>query len=369
MNKVIAIAILALFVSQDCHAVLRDSPQINIMQEFDWINATTTTTVDAAGESLASIVKLDKSKTITSIGFRTSTVAGSPTATVTIQTVDGNFLPTGVAYGGAVAGTSGTLKSNNFFDVDLGGNATATAGDIVAVMVTYNSGTSIQLTSQALTSIPFGNFPSCATNISGSWAKLTTSRPIVSIKYSDGTYANVGAIPLKALATQQGAIFTTSTPDEVATKFKIPYKARFCGLRSMVRQVTTSSTMQYVLYDSTGTNVITSESIAANQFGNSGGAGAAWAYYPFGTKQVINPGVFYYLSLKPTTDTPNTITYQMISVDSNGIFDSFSGGRNVYFSSRTDAGSWNDNTAQRPIVLPEFDQLDDGTVNCISVGN
>ncbi len=95
--------------------------------------------MDASGEKAAFIFKIPKSGTITEIGFRTGAVTTADTLKAGLYTVDTSNNPTATAYGGMVAGTQASPAANTWYAVALGTNCTATAGDVVAVVIEFNS--------------------------------------------------------------------------------------------------------------------------------------------------------------------------------------------------------------------------------------
>lgn len=303
--------------------------------------------LDAAGEKKAFIIAIPKSGTVSKIGFKTGTVTTSQTLRVSLQTVDaatGN--PTGTLYGGSTAGTQASPASNTYYTVSFGTGATAVKGNIVAVVIEFDS-TIGNLNIDTVATIYANSFPYC-NHYTTSWTK-NTNIPLVALEYSDGSYADCGGYPTSAvtyLSWNSG-----STPDERALRFSLPFPSRLKGVwfRGSV-----AGNMDIVLYQ--GTTVLISQSIDKDQTNQSG----RYNKFYFNTTYNLAANTVYRLSLKPTTVT-NISVFTEFSFASQAILDSIDGGQQFYYSYRTDAGAWTDDTTKRYFMGLILDQFDDGT--------
>ncbi len=312
--------------------------------------------MDATGEQIAFIFKIPKSGTITTLSIRTGAVTVTDTLKLGLYTVDTSNNPTTTAYGSMTAGTQALPASNTWYDVTLGGNCTATAGDVVALVIEFNSYVAGNLNIATLggTSGSHANicgFPE-SRQYTASWAAIPT-RPLFALTYSGPSYGFIyGAYPVSAITETN--FNSSSTPDERGLKFSLPFPARLSGFwfNCLVNNVLGAADI--VLYDTDGTTVLQTCSVDFQKVN----ATPRMFYFQFATAQALSKDVYYRLVIKPTTTTSNA--YYSFTVSAAGLLDCFEGGQNFHLTTRTDAGAWTDTTTQRPYIGLILDQLDDG---------
>lgn len=308
-------------------------------------------TIDAAGEKAGFVFRVPKTGTIDRVGFMVRGVTSSQTLRAGLETVDTtNYLPTGTQYGGSAVGTQAAPAADTFYEVTLGTAATATEGNIIAIVVQFDATTGNLIIGQidnesggANTSFPFV----CA--YTASWAKDNTRVGVFSVRYSDGTYEPIGqCIPTAPRADT--FINTGSTPDEMGNRFTVPGPCRVAGIFSGVNH--NAAAVDYVLYD--GTTALATISIPAGHSASNVG----YETYYFDTPVTLAAGTVYRLVAKPTSTT--NINVREVIVSAAGMMDMLPGGSDWYKTSRTDAGSWTDDTLRRIWALGIFiDQIDD----------
>ena len=301
--------------------------------------------LDTAGYKFAAIFKVPKTGTISKVGFRVGNVTASETLKVGLQTVSGGD-PTGTAYGSMVAGTQATPAANTYYTVTLGTGATATVNNTVAVVIEFDSAVG-NLEIDSFSSNNQG-FP-YVDHYTGSWTK-DDYVPIISLEYDDGTYENTGMLPVSNYA---GISFNnTTTPDERALRFSLPFPGRINSFWVGIDNNRTGA-FDIVLYE--GTTAKATVSFAAAEYGS---VAPEVCFGVFDTPFEYTKDTEYFLAVKPTTAT--NVTTREITILSAAIMDSFPGGTNFYSGTRTDAGSWSTDTLKRPFMGIFIDQLDDG---------
>ena len=314
---------------------------------------TTTFALTATGHKYAAIVRIPVTGNITTVSFMTGTVTTSDTLSVGLETVDATTGdPSGTAYGGSVPGTVSGLATNTIYEVTLGTQASATAGDYVAIVIKYNSYVAGNLqirgmdnTATMPTGLPYNDLFTTA------WVKDTDATPIVTLGYS-GSYYDMGALGTRVPVST--TFSSSSTPDEIGNKFTLPWPVR---VSMFVIWIDADGAVDIVLYDSDGTTALATVSIDDNIRGS---ANNARYVLPLASKVSLVKDTAYRLVVKPTTTTG--VNIKEITAESIAMLDQLPGGRNCFRTSRTDAGAWTDTatTVQIYGLSMIFDQVDDG---------
>lgn len=323
--------------------------QAQLADHYYWgISGFNSNLIDAAGEKFACIFQVPKTGNITKIGFRTVAVTSSQTLRVGLETLSsGN--PSGTQYGGSAVGTQAAPAANTYYEVTLATPAAATRGDIVAIVIQFNSTVgNLNIASAGTTGSHLMPYTSLFT---ASWSK-SVNGGMHSVGYDDGTYGDCFLIP--ASAVTQTTFNSSSTPDERALKFKLPFPASMSGVYARMGSAS-GGNPQWVLYDSDGTTVLQTLSITQNTLQ---GTGNDFGKYRFAASVALKANTYYYLSLKPGSTT-NVSLYDM-TVQSAAMLGGHLGGADFHLATRTDAGAWTATTTIRPFIGLIFDSLDDG---------
>lgn len=318
---------------------------VNIPDYIGWrtVPSFASLLIDASGERAAAILKVPKTGIITKVGFLTRTVTTSQTLRVSLETVT-NGDPSGTLYGGSAAGTQTAPASNTFYTVTLGTAATATKGDLIAVVIDFDSTVgSVNIGAIGLGCI----FPYCDL-FTTSWTRSNLS-PVISLEYNDGSYEYMGTMPMSALNLTW--LDSGSTPDEWALQFSLPFPTRAIGCWI---HVDGDNPFDVVLYE--GTTELTSVSLDANIRGLN--ADAVYIFIPFATAQSLSANTTYYLAIKPTTTS--TVRIASFDVAASAVMGCFLGGTNFVLATRADSGAWSTTDTSRPFMGIVVDQFDDG---------
>lgn len=327
-------------------------------------SGTTTFLIDAAGEKLAYIIRCPEDGTLETAGFAIGTTTQVPANGLKISfqgvsAVDG--FPDGVVGQFRVI-PSGSITANSWCQAgiissdgtDSGTKRTVSQGELIAVVVEYSSfsaGDSVNL-------LGFTNGTAevsaayCAL-FTASWAKNNSTSPSVALKYTDGyKYMGYTCIPSAAGASgvQNQAPSSSTTPDEIALKFRLKVPMKINGFWFLFRPL---ADCDFVLYDTDGATPLRTVSIDKDQSSGLGTIGGARF-----AELTLSPNVYYYLAYKPTTTT--AITAYRFVVNDAAILDQLDCGQDFHYASRTDAGAWTADTTKRAMLGLLVSALDDG---------
>ncbi len=335
---------------------LTSLPNIHMppLDQIEWVNYAHL--LDAADEKLAYVFQIPKSGSITHVGFMTGAAIQAPAngLSVGLQTVStANGDPTGSAYGGSVAGVQ-VPAATTWYEVALGTAATATAGDVVAVVIgfaSFSASDSIEIWSNSggpgAASIPYPD------HYTSSWAKQANRACRFAIKYSDGSYGNIpGNYPYSEITYY--AVSTSRNPDEIALRFTLPIPVRVSGWWAGLYTLGAGKDFSAVLYNAAGDALATCAVDGDQVIGT--GVLRAKALFP--TPVELAADTVYRLAIKPTTSGAIRIYYGDVSAAA--VMGAMPMGTLAYGSHRQGGGAWTDVTTRRPQIGLIIDQVDPG---------
>jgi hypothetical protein len=329
-----------------------------ISQMLDGIRLATaspsTSVLDAVGEKIAYIVPVPKTGNITTFDFRaTNTTDGDYTVELqTVNTITG--MPTGDRYGGSSIETV-TITVSGKQRVTFGTPASATKGDVIAVVITQ-SGT-------ASNSFPRYNatiqqMPHALTDLStGTWALAAAAVYMISFGYSDGSFPYMPMCYGSNNGVLSYSYGSTSTPDEYGVVFTPPGPLTLEGVWTYA----TFPAGQNVVFNlCSGLTNTTAVATLADLDGDLQlGAGAGWRKTMFNTPVNLTAGTVYILSASPSSTGSFVMRYWPF--DSNAEMEASPGGKDVYQATRTDGGStWTADTTKQLAMYPVFSAISDG---------
>ena len=305
--------------------------------------------LDNSDDRVAFVFRVPKSGNITKVGFRVITAATPQTIRVSLCTVDAaTGDPTTTLYGGSAAGTQASPAANTFYEVTLGTAAAATIGDVIAVVLQFDTtagdvGISPGLTSyggRAIVAFPYLDVFATA------WTKGAANGvnciPACTIGYDDGTYPYNGMTPIATTAPAIVTFNNGSTPDEVGNRFTVPFPCRVSGFWAICDF---DGDADLVLYGPTDTVLAT---VSVDKDIEAVATAAHQTYLPF-APVTLAASTTYRFVVKPTSAT--SLSVYRISSHSAAAMDQMSGGQTFHETSRTDAGAWTDTTTQRIFSL------------------
>jgi hypothetical protein len=310
-------------------------------------------TLDAAGEYVATVFRATENMTISHVIFRVNAASGSPTVDVRIETVsttDG--LPTGTLWATNTNVVSAALSAGTVYTEALTASASINTGDYVAVVFKYNSGTSVALTlaggGHDLTSMgmPY------QVNNTGTPTKANhgAARAMAVGNGATSFYYVPGMLPVSATVQQN---FSTTNGDAFGNRFQVPFKCRCKGLVYIVAG--TSGEFSYGLYDDSGTELSSSSTtFDIDQ--------AAWntanpMLMFFDNPVTLSPATWYRLALWPSSTTNTSAYKQTVMTDASEAMPY----TNFHYTTKATGGAWTDTATTEALMLDLIiDQLDDG---------
>lgn len=316
----------------------------------------TAATLDAAGEYMSYVFAAREDMVISHVGFRAGTVAGSPTATVTIETVDpATGLPNGAGFSSS-SGTTGTLSTGTNVLQALGAPATITKGQIFCAKVAYATGTSfiVQNLTQASLFLNVA-LPYAVTNV-GTPTKSAFSNSTSAFAFGSSSttfYQVAGAFPASAITRYA---FNNTSSAKRGMRFVIPMNCRVVGLRYY--SDSGNGNYNVGIYDDGGSELSSSATAYVGLNRAVSAAGATYVY--FDNTVTLTAGTAYRVALEPTSATNAVIgTLTLPSANYRG---ASPGGTNVLYATYTSGTGWVDTaTDQVPLMDLLIDQVDDGS--------
>lgn len=290
--------------------------------DLDWPAApTNTTTLDAAGESIALIGRVHMeagagtTKTISAAGggkiwWRsggTVTFAdGSTNLRIGINDVS---AATGVedgthdVYADLVGGTD-AISTNTVYGTAMEtGTKTMTHGDIIAAVIEMTGrGGSDSVQIARTNSSVAGNFPYSTVDSGAGPAKFTVFWLCVAFEFDDGTMGWIECAPSFVASTGGTALATFgngSTPDEYGLVWSLPFGVQAIGMAAYMGNLASGDDFDLVYYsDPLGTpssdrSVSVDPDILA--------LGSGWVCQPWATSITIAANAVHCLSVLPTT--------------------------------------------------------------------
>lgn len=315
------------------------------------------TLLDASGEQAAAVFQIPFTGTIAKIGFATGTVTKGDTMKVGIYAVSATTgdPDTSTAYGGMVAGTVAVADGDdNVWKLcTLGTNCSATKGDLVAVVIEFNSFTatdSLNIQRFASTSLAEQGPAYSDNNTGGAWAK-SGGWPCITLEYSGAVYYSIAGV-LPAYAITARSYNTGAANDEGGNIFTIPFKctcagAYFCG--GVVGGLTVK------LYDTDGSTVLASTALDKDQqVATSNGI----HYVQFASSITLTAASTYRITIL-AAGASSEVLYDT-DIDTTAAMGGYPGGTNVFYTTRDGGGAWSNTATRRAWIGLLIDQLDDG---------
>jgi hypothetical protein len=307
--------------------------------------------LNAAGDKMAFIIQVPKDGTLDWFEFRVGAIANAPDNGIrfSFQSIDATTgFPDGVVDQFAVkaspSANTWTTPDNVMTDTGAGGGTkrTVAAGEYLGCVIDYSTfvaSDSFEVTTPNHATGPWSNNYT-ADGSTGTYAKATRP-PMLALKYSDGTYAELPTpiFPMSAAGTAT-TFGNGSTPDERALRFQVPVSCRCVGAWFLADG---DADADIVLYDNAN-NVLASASIDPDIRETTG----VKHYFVWWDAQTLSAATTYRIAIKPTT--ASTLTVYQFTVASNGLLAAVPGGIEWYLSTRTDGGSFSDTTTIRPMI-------------------
>jgi len=313
----------------------------------------TLATVDAAGEYVAYVFSAKENMVISHVAFRAGTATGSPTCTVSIETVDASGLPAGTDGFGSTGATTATITSNSWVLTALGASATISKGQIFCFRITYAAGTSQVI--QQLGSVVFPQqttLPYQVVNTGTPTKNISNGMTLVAFGSSSTTFYQVnGALPV----TYTSGGFNNTNSAKRGLRFTPPMNCRAVGIRWY--NSNTTGDYNVVIYNDAGTEL--SSSSTAGDGDHSGGSTFGTTNVFFDNAVTLTAGTAYRVAVEPTSAT--NVNVSIFTLPSANYRGASPAGTTAHYTTFATA-TWTDTaTDTLPIMDVLIDQVDDGT--------
>lgn len=314
----------------------------------------TNTTLDAAGEYTSFVFQAKEDMTISHVGWRNGTVAGSPTVDTRIETVGADGLPTGTLWAANTNLVSGTLVSNTWNLFALTASATILKGEFFAVKIAYASGTSVIVQQIAGPRSAAVNAPYSVTNVSGAPVK---SNQLTAYNVAFGSSATTfySMENSYAATTVTAGTFNNTSSAKRGLRFQVPFACQCAGI--CWYNGSAAGDFNAALLDDAGAELASSNTVFE---GDRSGLNANVSMtVVFDSPVTLTPGTWYRASLEPTSAT--NINIHFATLPSADYRSAWPGGLNTNYATFTSGGGWIDTaTNQLPMMDILIDQIDDG---------
>ena len=312
------------------------------------------TALTASTHKLTIVGVVQKSGTISSVSFRLGTVTKGATTQllVSLQDVDAANGPPGrpdgtVDQSGTIS--TATIVTNTYVTATLSSNRTVTVGDLLAVVVefnTFNSGDSVPITASQVASQSLMQALVGVSHFNGTaWTLQTTAMPIVGLGYTDATvHSLLGGLPLTSVTTN--SFSSSSSPNDRGIRWVPTATQVVVGLWAMTAE---SADYDLVLYDSGGTALGTASFDATT----ARDASLRPTQRLFASPVTVTAGATYYLTIRPSTTT-NLSSYTF-GLNAAADREAWPLGTEADGATRTGTGAWTISSTSRVPILPIID--------------
>jgi len=322
---------------------------------------TTGYALTASGHKVGQVIAVPKTGSITGVSIKLGTVTTTGDIDVQLQSVGTDGLPTGTVLSSCTVTqtVTATTDNNKWLNLTFDGAAShsATAGDIIAIVVKWNATASVLITA-ANQSDPDHNMGTAAMNFyhdaAGSGYGSAIARAMFgALNYSGTYYETPGLFPGKTGT----AVFSTkniSTNDQqVGLKFRVRSTCRALGVA--FGHHAQPGNRKFNLWDTDGATVLASINVDIDWFND-----FEMGWIPFTSAPTLTPG-WYRVCATPTAAT--LVSVYTYSVDSNAIREAF--GVDAYYTESTthpptQESHWTDTDTDVANIAIVLDQIDDG---------
>lgn len=292
---------------------------------------------------------------VTRLGFRQGTIAGTaPTYRVSLQGVDSTTgYPDGTikASAGAYVDYTPSAPNNNTWQwVTLGSTYTASPGELLAMVLKYQSGTidgSNNVTFTYSNNLGGFAFPYGINTDAG-----TRSKNIAHPTFGWGTASLAHGFPASAWTTV--SFNSGSSPSEYALRFKLPVPGAQYTVRGVRVMATPAAghTLRVTLYS--GTSVLQQVDVDGDNTSSAAASRYLDVFFDETTLTTLTGDTEYRIGFAPQDSTNWTLPYMDVAAAAD--LDAWPLGRDWYTSTRA-GGAWSDTTTRRLLACPVVDTL------------
>ena len=243
-----------------------------------------------------------------------------------------------------------------------GTRRTVTKGELVAAVVdwvSFGAGDSLNINTLTGVGPTVVGSPYVDRNTATAWTR-SSNYAVFALKYSDGTYAYVGAScwPIAAVHTSI-TLNTGTTPDEVGNKITHAFPVRIVGARVMANTGAAGRDFDIVLYGADGTTPKTNGTISVDADTTRIATSIHVGEYFFPADHDLTANEVVYLTFKPTT-AGNTTAYEILigGAPTVAMMDSLPEGQTCFKITKVDNGAPSEVTTRRIMIAPIYAGFD-----------
>lgn len=319
-------------------------------------------TLDASTDAVEWILQADEAATITAVGFRYGARTGTPpTYIVSIQGVDASGNPDGtILGGGSPASATFTPPASTAWDgtwrtITLANSIALTRGQVIAIVITYSSGTIDGSNSSSFSTHTRSvgpqqwRIPYLIQNNAGARTRVAYS-PNVALYSASETF-------IQPISATSSISVRNDTGVEVAVKFTLPAGAgdtfKIAGV-AIAGAFSAAASLRVQLYDTDGTTALQTISWDTDAL-QAASLGVTVIMFNEATLATLSFGSAYRIGIFGLT---SGIAGTVAVVDANSAQDlaALPGGSAYSYSSRSGGtGAWADLDTRRPLVDLIFD--------------
>ena len=309
--------------------------------------------LDSANESIAQVLQLPRTATISKVGFRTMAVNTGAELDIRLETVADTGHPSGTLYQTSSNVIQSVLDANDniYFTVTLGSGTVISAGSIFAVRIQMSA------TSAGSLNLAIGpdgyvlsSFPYNDQFLANAWTKSVVPL-ICGLEDSNGEYlSGVNLWPIQNVSSL--IVTTASTPDEVGAVFSLPYPCTAIGGWGSTES---DSPVTFTLYDSDTTTVLRKAFLSSNNTVSTSTQELHIFYFSSSVNFVA--GNSYRLTIVPDP-SPVGASLGAFVGSSVAVMSAFGNYPRHILTFRTNSGAWTDDARQFPtlgLILNGFD--------------
>jgi hypothetical protein len=348
---------------------------ISIPYSSNSISAARVVTLDAVGDlnGISFQVPAEYSgKSISKIGFRTGTVTTGGDLDVSVQLLDADGLPGGVATGGStVAETIGAGDDNTWFTSTLGTNHAVTVGEWLCAIVEVAAASAFDGQVTGHRHGIFGAVQPYRLNSAdggGTVNKFDIGLdhvPSMAVGFSDGSWLNTpGMYPVNAGG--QETFISTDADAEHGLYFQVPFPCRVVGVVMNGGGVQAGADYSVHLYNSAGVpqdvgaNRLATTITIDSDYCESTTLATGRTIY-FTSAVTLSKDTWYRIGLEAKTVNNTRLGYFEVDSGDATLMQAMPGGTNYYYTEDDGAGGWTNTNYRMPLIYLIIDQIDDGT--------
>jgi hypothetical protein len=277
---------------------------------FSSVSLSGHTTLSTADHRCAYVMQIEEAGNIDAVIFGARTVSTGVPITVRIEGVTTAGNPDGSLIHANATGTmGGNVAANSINIVTLTAAVAVTRNQEVAAVL-LPSTTPVNAAISSIANLaPGGGFPYSlnSTTAGASWGKVTSSAPIIGLRYDDGTYvwsgqpiALVSAFTNRAISTSTGA----STGTRRGIRFRMEADFTLEGVWAFMTIGGATSDGAFELYSDAGSLIATLVTVEAGQAGSAGAIVYTWRA---DTAQSLTASTWYRLVFTPSSTNSVTL--------------------------------------------------------------